>query len=286
MVTDDIIAKVKRDLQKYTDAGLVDEDELYRDLVFALKKFGNDVTYLQETVVEVKDGYAELPRNFFSLYLAYLCEPFAYTVKDVEFHDLQSSHYYVERTKQTSKWSECEACCDTKEETYVRENLYFNSGRVEFFYKNPTLLKLGKAFVKDSCHADCRNKIVRDNPNEIVINNYRLQANFNEGSIYLQYYGLPKDEDGNIEVPESANGHLELYIEYYLKRRLAEVLMANNDAQGLSNLYSVYVQQEGVNLRKASNELKMKNINPKRLSKRIQRLNRLESLQYESKLAW
>jgi hypothetical protein len=286
MVADDIIAKVKRDFQKYVDAGLVDEDELYRDLVFALKKFGNDITYIQETVVEVKDGYAQLPKSFFSLYLAYLCEPLGFKVDNVEFHDLQSSHYYVERTKQTSKWNECDACCDEKETSVIRENLYFNSGKVIYYYTNPTLLRLGKAFKKDSCHADCRNKIVRDNPNEIVIVNFRLQANFNEGNIYLQYYGLPTDEDGNIEVPESANGHLELYIEYYLKRRLTEVLMGNNDAQGLANLYSVFAQQESINLRKASNELKMANINPKSLSRRIQRLNRLESLQYESNLAW
>lgn len=286
MVADDIIAKVKRDFQKYTDAGLVDEDELYRDLIFALKKFGNDVTYLQETVVEVVDGYATLPKSFFSLYLAYLCEPHGFVCQDVEFHDLQSSHYYVERTKKNSHWNQCDACCEETSTSYVRENVYFKSGRVEFLYKNPTLLKLGKAFKKDSCHKDCRNKIVRDNPNEIVINNFKLQANFNEGYIYLQYYGLPLDDEGNIEVPESANGHLELYIEYYLKRRLTEVLMGNNDAQGLSNLYPVFSQHEQINLRKASNELKMKNINLKRLGQRMHRLNRLESLQYESKLTW
>lgn len=283
---DDIIAKVKRDFQKYSDAGLVDEDELYRDLVFALKKFGNDITYLQETVVEVKDGYANLPRSFFSLYLAYLCEPVGFVCQDVEFNDLQSSHFFVERTKQNSKWNQCDACCEEKEETFVKENLYFKSGRVEFYYRNPTLLKLGKTFKKDNCHSDCRNKVVRDNPDEIVIVNYKLQANFNEGSIYLQYYGLPTDENGTIEVPESANGHLELYIEYYLKRRLTEMLMTNNDAQGLANLYSVFLQQEQINLRKASNELKMKNINFKRFSARMHRLNRLESLQFESKFSW
>lgn len=286
MVADDIIAKVKRDFQKYTDAGLVDEDELYRDLIFALKKFGNDVTILQESVVEVKDGYAKLPKSFFSLYFAYLCEPLGYVRNDVEFQDLQSSHYFVERTKKNSHWNECDACCEEKSESYVRENVYFSSGRVEFIYQNPTLLRLGKAFKKDSCHKDCRNRIVKDNPNEIVINNYQLQANFNEGYIYLQFYGLPVDEEGNIEVPESANGHLETYIEYYLKRRLAEVLMGNNDAQGLANLYSIFAQQEQINLRKASNELKMKNINLKRLGARINRLNKLESLQYESKLSW
>jgi hypothetical protein len=101
----------------------------------------------------------------------------------------------------------------------------------------------------------------------------------------MQYYGLPVDENGNIDIPETKNGHLETYLEYYLKRRIAERLLGNNDAVGLSNMYSVYKREEQLSLRKASSELKLTNIKPS-FSKRIKRLNRLESLQYESSLTW
>ncbi len=50
-------------------------------------------------------------------------------------------------------------------------------------------------------------------------------------------------------------------------------------------MYSVYKREEQVSLRKASSELKLTNIRPS-FSKRIKRLNRLESLQYESSLTW
>jgi len=101
--------------------------------------------------------------------------------------------------------------------------------------------------------------------------------------VYIQYYGLPEDEEGNIEIPDTPNGHLETYLEYFLKRRLTERLMGNNDTVGLQNLYQVYSQQESVSLRNASTEIKMTNLKP-RTFKRMQSLNRLESLQYEINL--
>ena len=123
--------------------------------------------------------------------------------------------------------------------------------------------------------------MVRDNPNEIVIIKYRLQANFNEGEIYTMYYGLPLDENGDIDIPESKNGHLEEYLEYRVKRKVAERLIGNNDAVGLQALYQIYKGEEQVSLKNASNEFKMRSITPESM-KRLKRLNRLESLQYES----
>jgi hypothetical protein len=280
-----LIAEVKSDFSKYADANLLDEDSMYRDIILGLKKFGNDVMELHETVVEVKDGFAELPDNFYSLYLAALCKPMGYRNScdsEDEFHDLQSSHFYTERTTFSSKWNECSSCCDTLTENVIRENLYFKSKRVaEFYYNEPQLLSLGKTFNKNNCHSKCRNKLVNDNPNQIVIIKYRLQANFNEGDIYIQYYGLPVDEEGNIDIPETGNGNLEEYLEYRLKRKLSERLIGNNEAQGLQNLYGSFSQQERIALKNASNELKMRSITPESM-KRLKRLNRLESLQFES----
>lgn len=280
MNTQALIEEIKNDFRKYSDSGLIDENSLYRDIVLGLKRFGNDIMVLQEKVVEVKNGTSTLPNNFFSLYLAALCEPLGYKVNNAQADHLQSSHYYTEKVVKSNRWSECDACCDTVEENVIRENLYFKDSSVEFYYKNPKLLRLGKAFIKDGIHNSCRNKLVRESVNEITINNFTLNANFSEGDIYLQYYGLPIDEDGFMEIPETPNGHLETYLEYYLKRRLAERLMGNNDAQGLSNLYSVYKQEEQIALRNASNEVKMRKITPQSL-KRMTRLNKIESLKYE-----
>jgi hypothetical protein len=280
-----LIAEVRNDFKKYSEAGLIDQTSLYRDIEIGLKRFGNDIMEVHETVLEVKEGYAKLPNNFFSLYIAYECEPLFFKTNDVVIDDLQNSYIYKERVTTSNKWKECDSCTQDQHENIIRENLYFRNQNIEFYYYKPKLLSLGRTFKKNACHSNCRNKYVRDNPNEIVIIGTTLQANFKEGDIYMQYYGLPVDENGNIDIPETKNGHLETYLEYYLKRRIAERLLGNNDALGLSNMYSVYKREEQVSLRKASSELKLTNIRPS-FSKRIKRLNRLESLQYESSLTW
>jgi hypothetical protein len=277
-----LIAQIKSDFSKYADAGLIDETSLYRDITLGLKRFGNDITYRQETIVTVENGFAKLPDSFFSLYAAYLCEPGEMINHDgVEQDSLINSVIYKERTIKNKEWSECSAGCETISENVIKENLYYNGNAVTFTYQSPRLLTLGRSFEKSNCHASCRNKLIKDNPNEIVINNFRLQANFNSGYIYMIYYGLPSDEDGNIEIPETPNGHLETYLEYFLKRRLTERLMGNNDSLGIQNLYQIYKQEETIALKNASTELKMTRLRPS-VFQDMKRLNQLESRQYET----
>lgn len=283
--TEALIEEVKSDLSKYDDAGLLDRSSMLRDITLGLKRFGNDVMEIHETLVEVVEGEAKLPDNFKALYFAYECEPAGYkTSPDVEEHSLQQSYFYTEKTERSREWNECDDCCENIKETTIKENLYFKQNKIaERHYRKPRLLTLGKSFVRSACHKQCRNRVVRDNPNEIVIMGTTLQANFSSGHVYMQYYGLPVNENGTVEIPETFNGHLEEYLEYRVKRKSAERLMGNNDAVALSNLYGVYKGQEDVLLRKASNELKMGKLG-KKFKNRWSRLNKLESAQYESPL--
>ncbi len=279
-----IIAEVTGDLSKYADAGLIDSNSLYRDAVKALKRFGNDVMTLQETMLDVVNGQHTLDMNFYSLYLAYLCEPagFVKTCSEVEQHTLLDSLVYKERTEKTTQWNECDPCCEIVEEKVIRENIYIKGKpSAQFRYNSPTLLTLGKGLMRSSeCHRDCRNRMCRDNPNQIDIIERTLQTNFPKGHIYMQYYGLLTSEDGTIAVPDTPNGTVETYIEYHLKVKLAERLMANNDAQGLSQIYPVWVRREEQAFGNAKAELKMLKLTP-RSFKRLAQSNKLEALQYE-----
>lgn len=280
--TQSLIAEVKSDLSKYADANLLDENSMYRDIVKGLKRFGNDVLTTHETVVKVEEGEVALSENFSQLIFAYLCHPVSFSPA-VEVHHLQDSIFYTEKTIRTREWNECEANCETHTDSVIKENLYFKEKKVaEFCYDRPQLLSLGKSFKKSACHALCRNKMVRDNPNEIVIINTTLQANFKAGHIYMQYYGLPTDEDGMIEIPDTFNGSVEEYLEYRLKRKIAERLIGNNDAVALSNMLGYFATEENKALKRASNELKMGGL--KKAIKKWSNLNKLESLRYESAL--
>lgn len=279
-----LIEEVKSKLSKYSDAGLIDDNSLYREIVLGLKRFGNGISEVHETVIEVKGGRAELPENFYSLLFAYLCEPLGYDKgPEIEVHDLQSSYFYRERSEVGSSWSECNPCCQDKTEKVIKESLYFVGGKVDYYYKNPILLRLdSKTINKREIHSKCRNKVVRQGAEVISVNKRMLNANFKKGYIYMNYFGLPVDEEGRIDIPETFNGHLEKYLEYRLMSETALSLMGNNDAQGLQSLYQEYRRLEGIELKNATNDIKMNAINPDELRSRVRRLNRLEAIKYEA----
>ena len=279
-----LIEEVKSKLRKYSDGGLIDDNSLYREIVLGLKTFGNAVNELQETVVEVRDGKADLPEGFVSLSFAYLCEPLGFEKgEDIQIQDLQSSIFFIERTERGSVWNECNPCCKESEEKVIKESLYFNDNKVNFYYRKPTLLRLSaKSLKRKTIHNKCRNRYVKEGSNVIDINGTTLQTNFKEGYVYMQYYSLPTDEEGRIDIPETFNGHLEKYLEYRLLSELALNLMGNNDAQGLQSLYTEYERLEQVNLKNAVNDLKMNAIDPNNLRRRMRRLTRLEAVKYEA----
>ncbi len=278
-----LIEEVKSKLRKYTDVGLIDENSLYREVVLGLKKFGNSVNELHETVLTVKDGKAELPQNFSNLLFAYLCDPLGYEKSsNIEIHDLQSSYFYTERTERGNQWSECNPCCKDKTENIIKESLYFVGGDVDFYYTNPRLLRLSsKTINKREINSKCRNKVVRSGKEVIEINKRMLNTNFKSGYIYINYFGLPVDEEGVVEIPDTFNGHLEKYLEYRLLSETALQLMGNNDSQGIQSLYTEYRRLEDINLKNATNDLKMNAINPDELRGRIRRLNRLDTAKYD-----
>lgn len=282
ITTESFIEEIKADFRKQSDAGLIDEASIYRDIVLGLKKFGNNIAELQETVVEVENGRALLPETFLTLYIAYLCEPLGYSTKGtVEKHALQTSNVYVERVERSTQWAICDPCCETTCEKVITENVFINEGSsVNFHYHNPQLLSLGKSFNKNNCYDKCRNKYVRESPYEININKNTLHANFDKGSIYMQYYSLPQDEEGNLVIPNSFNGNLETYLEYYVKERLIERLILAGHGAGLDSMYSVISQKRSIALKNATSDLKMGSINPNRFRSRMRRLNRIETLKY------
>lgn len=287
---DTILANIKLDFEKYDAAGLINEEKLYQDAIRATKRFGNDMSMLYDQVLEVNNGKAELPRNFQSLELAYKCEPIGYKT-EAEEKELQYSSIYLERVTNTAYWSECSSCCEENKESIISENVYLKSGnKVTFYYDYPTIIRLTRSPItkKWNCQAQCKNKFVgtEESPYTMRIEGEYLQTNFEQGHIFFRYYGVPLDEDGNIDVPSSPSGRMEEYVELHLKRKLIERLLINSDAQsGISSMFPVIQQQEQIALRNAANELKMMKLTPQHLKKFV-RQNRLETLRYEVFTRW
>ncbi len=281
-----IVANIQNDFEKYDAAGQISKLRLYQDAVKALKRFGNDMAQIKEVFVDINSGVADLPDDFYNLIIAYKCDPMSYE-SNIETHELQSSYFYRERISNKDTWSDCDSCCNEVSEDVIQEKIYLKTGHATFYYKSPELVRLTReANLKGMCAKTCQNLFNTSSAYEITLSEEVVYANFEKGSLYLKYYGLPTDSEGNIDIPDTKNGHLHDYVELHMKRKLVERLIGGGDAQpGLSNMYSAFVQQESVALRNAANELKMTKLTPRAL-KRIQKLNRMEVLTYEINTPW
>jgi hypothetical protein len=69
------------------------------------------------------------------------------------------------------------------------------------------------------CAEGCLNQF-SSNQGEINVKNGFILTNFDCDSIYLQYYGIPIDENGLPMIPD--NEHVEKAIEYYIYQTLFE----------------------------------------------------------------
>lgn len=277
---DAIIAQVLSQFKRYNVSDVIDENSMYRDVILAIRGFGNDITTLQEDVVEIRNGEGKLPDNFYRLKGAILCQPDNIYFQNVEYRQLVELGYISNLSEITSRWNICDndCCNEVEDKVYTKEVYFAENSRVRMNYKKIKYLKLGRAVDRRSCTTDCENFGISNEQDEITIAGDKLRANFNEGSVHILYRGFPTNEEGEMELPETPNGYLEKYIEGLLKVETAERIITNGDnVEGLMRLYSSWKQDLTVLKRKASNELKTSEFNMAKVTKNIVLANRKET---------
>lgn len=278
---DAIIAQVLSQFKRYNVSDVIDENSMYRDVILAIRGFGNDITTLQEDIVEIRGAEGKLPDNFYRLKSAVLCQPMHVTCRNVEYRQLVDIGYVSNIHEITSRWNTCDNgdCCDDVEDKIYTKEIYFSeNANVRFNYRKVKYLKLGRNVNKKSCTTDCDNFGISNESDEITIQGDKIKANFNEGSIHILYRGFPTNEQGEMEMPETPNGYLERYIEGLLKVNTAERIITNGDnVEGLMKLYPMWKQDLVVLQRKASNELKTSEFNLNKVTKQIVLANRREA---------
>lgn len=270
MTFDEFLADFKVEHETYMSGGLIDDLSIYKWVVYALKPLGNNIMVLQDAVVEVRNGRAKLPDNFYTLFSAHLCELDSVTCDEKYKPVLQKSHQYLlwkERHERAVNPNPCGNVCVDNKVSVITETVYFNDIPAQVRYKRPTLLRLGKTFRRNACSSNCRNKVVKDNPNEIIIDGTTLHANFNFGTIYLQYYGLDTDEDGKVTIPDLGLGNIPTYVETYVKFKFFEKLLINKEGDSIQSLFNYYAQTLDVRKGAAMTEAKFSKLTPKDMYK-------------------
>lgn len=276
-----LFAEVTNTFKSYDEAGLIDEISMRQWLKSELKRFGNNIMVPTDGIVEIKNGKGKLPDSFWTLREAWLYTPNNYLLNRGSEKELEKSGVWRTRVVQGGS---CNRCEEVPSDTFIiKEEFHFKDSSATIF-GTPSPLKLKKGFNRAAVAQGCVNisrNIQGLDVNEInILGNY-LQADFNNGFIYIKYMALPTDENGDFAIPETQHDRLRIYLEYYLKRRIAEDLLLNNDDPNMINKLQYLRQNEIENFGLAMTEAKALVLDPSTW-KTLRNMNRRRHLKYEA----
>lgn len=264
---DNIMAEMESTFKGDVAKGLIDKGTIIREVILGLKKFGTNISCKKDTVVEVKNGKAKLPQTFQRLCAAYLCCKVGYHHEPQHKDILIQDREWTERTERNREWNTCAPCCTTEKDVYIKERKFFRINiPCDYYYNQPTLLKLSEHMDKDACAEDCRNSVSTPCKDEISIKKSTLYTNFKKGSVYLVYYATPSDEKGLPIIPDLADGELWEYIFARLKYKHIEQKVLCGDGAGVTNLMPFYKAEMKEQYVIADSAIKMGNISQKHMN--------------------
>ena len=278
-----MIAEIETDMRQYSENNLIDYRSLNMWIKNELKRFGSNITILTEKVLEVENGKVELPDNFWTMHLAVKCTPDSQEINDTECsQQIQESSFWKQRLEKTYRWDNQSGSHAQEDYKTIEEKVYYNNCQVTFRYREPEVLRLTKGIKKEYCANGCKNlqeQLTRSAKNEINILGNTLQANFKSGFIYLQYHGLPTDDEGDILIPEVRS--LEEYLIYYAKRKILESLWINDDDVNVINKLQYIRQMERETFSLAMTQVKLEALNASNWAGNLKRKMVQESNRFE-----
>jgi len=283
MTRKQLISEILTDLRQYDESGLIDYRSLNMWIKNELKRFGANITVLTEKVLEVENGKVELPDNFWTLDLAVKCTPDSQEINDEECkQQVQDSQFWKQRVEKTYVWDNQSGSHKQEDYKTIEEKVYYNNCSITFRYREPEVLRLTKGIKKEYCSNGCKNlqdQLTRSAKHEINILGNVLQTNFKNGFIYIQYQGLPTDDEGDIIIPEVRS--LEEYLIYYAKRKILEALWINDDDVNIMNKLQYIRQMERETFSLAMTQVKFESLgnwDKKLKRKMIRETNRFENM--------
>lgn len=288
MTLNEFVAEIKSSLKSYDNAGYLDEISIRRWVTDELKRFGTNIMTHFEKTFEVKNSTVKLPNNFWGIRIALKVKPKGYKIVKGEKDALLDSFIWTEQITRTAYWDDWTDVFVTEAENTISERIYLNRGEliVDLYYVQPLLLTVHEGFDRQFFKKDSFNihpDISKSSLHDIILNSKTIYTNFPNGHIYLQYYGLNEDENGEVVIPDTSNGHLIKYLEYYVKYRIMEDIMVNTPDQSVINALNLYNQQKDDTFTLAMTEAKFSTISDHTYQK-IRNNNRRDMMRFEHML--
>ena len=224
--------RIKKRLSSFDAMGLIDDGDFHKHVKYILEQLGKAVYKECEAVLPLKDFKTRLPKNFAYLYAAYRCSFSWHGTKTI---NEQRPWIYYTDTEITENPNECCInCCDEgPDKTKIVIRTYVNGDSETCTSKTSPILLSLSSNVRDMCTEDCLSLYCPGN-DEITITDGYIYSMFTDDSIYMQYYGLPMDENGLPMIPENEN--VEKAIEYYIYTQLFEEFYWNSTVPNMREM--------------------------------------------------
>lgn len=213
-----IFSKIKRELSSLHGVGKIDEADFALYTAEVLKELGCANYKESEAILTVKDGKANLPKDFMLLYAAYKCHKSTDEINELHF---QRGYFLLnditcEVLGQSNKCKlDCGEFDKVLQKITVREYVGNDVCRVRG-WEVSNLLTLSP---------NVHDLVIEHSPNfhhscadEISISDGQVFTNFKKCDIFLQYYAFPFDEDGAPMIPDIIQ--VEKAVEFYIKYQL------------------------------------------------------------------
>lgn len=243
----ELFNRVKKKLSSFDSQNMIDEGDFYDYVVFILEKLGAAVYRESESVLFVKDYKAKLPCNFKLWYAGYKVHRTFGTVPSINeqkpwiwFQDNEISQICPD-----NKGNCCIDCQPGTEvsKTKIVVRTFVNGDDFsdnEHHFRDPIQLFLSPN-VKDKCAPHAK-KMIHTYRNEVTIDDEGIMHfRFTNDHVYLQYYGLPFDENFLPMIPDQSS--IEKAIEYYIYTMLFEEWYLNSSVPNIAQQLQ-YVKNE------------------------------------------
>jgi hypothetical protein len=221
-----LLASVKGDLPSFKDSGFIDEGNVTKTVMWCNEKLGLPIYKMKETVIPVRNYRAELPKGFQKvIYVAAL--------KHNSFGIAQYRDPFDNFVDQTA---ECafdveqftEGCVTKCNRTIKRKKA---DGLWEY-YTNWTELTLSpQSYIYTA--SNCVNRHVAGTYT-IELDDEEIRTPFREGELYMMYYGMLEDEEGNVLVP--FHPLLTTWYEWCVKEKILMDMAFNSDGDVVNKL--------------------------------------------------
>lgn len=227
--------KVKKRLSSFDALGLIDDGDFYDHVYYVLEGLGLSAYQECEAVIPICDGVGKMPKNLrvhhatFKLRADYGNPP--------TINEQIPYIYYQTETSNVCPNKCCIECVGDESKQKIVVRTFVNSDE-------PCERKWSRQFPmvlspnvrgRHHRHNDRNCAVFSSAENEFTIDDKRnVHVNFDKGELYMQYYGLPFDENELPMVPDQID--ISTAIEYRIYSQLFEEFVWNSTVPNIGPL--------------------------------------------------